>query len=228
MSYFRKTYSSKVYRDFRAIDSRQWHNIVRFFEQYEGEIKLLEFDEYFELLVAYTNALFEIGYYEKHLLMVDVVIETAVGNNITFFQGEELFNASLFRKAASCFHTFRLEKAEHILTELLRIDPFHKDAKRFLKKCLRHKHPSWIRNIRAFSVLFFFLAALFICFEMIWVSSFHPELLGIINMLRNLIFGSGILLLIGSTIYHYLVVSQSVNRFVEELRRKKSRSSKFS
>lgn len=221
MSSFRKTYHSRIFRDFKAIDSRQWHNIVRYFEQHEEDIKLLEFDEYFEMLVAYTNALFEIGAYEKHLTMVDAVIETAVGNNITFFRGEELFNASLFRKAASCFHTFRLKKAEYILKELLKIDPYNKDAKRFLKKCLRSKHPPIIRNARALSVLLFFIAAIIICAELIWARNFHPEWLDFIHSLRNVVFGSGILLLLGSTLWHYARVNKSVENFVEELKQKK-------
>ncbi|RME00894.1 MAG: hypothetical protein D6816_13075 [Bacteroidetes bacterium] len=223
MAPFRKTYHSKVYRDFRAIDPRQWHNIVRFFEQHEEDIKLLEFDEYFELLVAYTNALFEIGAYEKHILMVDAVIETAVGNNITFFQGEELFNASLFRKAASCFHTFRLKNAEYILKELLKIDPHHKDAKRFLKKCLRSQHPPFIRNARAISVLLFFIAAVIICAELIWTRNFHPEWLNFFHSLRNVVFGSGILLLVGSTLWHYRNVSRKVENMVKELKARKQK-----
>lgn len=221
MSPFRKTYHSKIYRDFRAIDSRQWHNIIRFFEHHEEDIKLLEFDEYFDMLVAYTNALFETGAYEKHLLMVDVVIETAVGNNITFFQGEDLFNSSLFRKAASCFHTFRLKKAEYILKELLKIDPYHQDGKRFLKKCLRSKQPRGLSNARAFSVLLFFLAALIICAELIWARNFHPEWLQFIHFLRNVVLGSGLLLLFGTTLWHYIRVNRSVERFVKELREKK-------
>ncbi len=224
MSPFRKTYHSRVYRDFRAIDPRQWHNIVRFFEQHEEDIKLLEFEEYFELLVAYTNALFEIGAYEKHLLMVDAVIETVVANNITFFQGEELFNASLFRKAASCFHTFRLKKAEYILRELLKIDPYHKDAKRFLKKCLRSKHPPVIRNARAISVLLFFITAIIICAELIWARNFHPEWLKYLHLIRNTIFASGMLLLAGSTLWHYAKVNRSVEKTVQELRRRKQQT----
>lgn len=218
----RKIHHSKIYRDFRAIDPRQWHNIVRFFEKHEEEIKLLEFDEYFEILVAYVDALFEIGAYEKHLLMVDVVIETVVDNNITFYQGVELFNYSLFRKAASCFHTFRLSKAEYILKELLKIDPYHKDARRFLKKCLRSQPPPMIRNARAFSILLLFIAAIIICIEFIWARNFHSDWLNQLHLLRNLMFDAAVLLLAGSTIWHYVQVNRTVKRYVSALQKNKS------
>ncbi|MFQ5445501.1 MAG: hypothetical protein ACE5FF_01095, partial [Saprospiraceae bacterium] len=136
MTPHRSTYQAKVFHDFQAIDPKEWRTIVRFYEEYESEIKNLDFGAYFEMVTAYTNALFEIGAYEKHIPMADTVIELSVMNNVRFFNGEDVFHKSLFKKAASCYHTHQLEKAEYILRELLRIDPYDDDASMFLKKCL--------------------------------------------------------------------------------------------
>ena len=50
MPYFQSTYHSKVYRDFKEIESSAFRKIVRFYEDNELEIKKLDFDENFELL----------------------------------------------------------------------------------------------------------------------------------------------------------------------------------
>ena len=78
MSTFKSTYHSKIYRDFKALDERAYRDMVRFYEEREDDIKGLEFQEFFELLFAYADALFEIGSYRKHLLLVDYVIECSI------------------------------------------------------------------------------------------------------------------------------------------------------
>lgn len=221
MAEFRQTWHSRLYRDFHAIDGRQWHNIVRFFEQHEEEIKMLEFDEYFEILLAYTDALFETGAYEKHLLMIDAVIETAFMNNLNYFNGREIFLHSLFRKAASCFHIYQIEKAEHILRQLLAIEPRHLHASRFLKKCLRSQPPKSIMNTRAIAILLLFMTAFVICVEWLWVRPLHPNWAGIFEKFRYTLFATGMVLLFGSYVWHYFQAEQKVNKFVKHLKLKK-------
>ena len=83
MAFHQQTYHSPIYRNFRAIDGSEHRRIVRFYERNEKSILLLDFEEYFELLVTYTKALFEISEYRKHLLMADVVVKTSILQNIT-------------------------------------------------------------------------------------------------------------------------------------------------
>jgi hypothetical protein len=73
-----KTYYSQLYRNFRAIEPTEYRRVVRFFEKYEKNILQLDFDEYFDTVFVYNNALFEIGEYRKHILMSDVL--TVCGN----------------------------------------------------------------------------------------------------------------------------------------------------
>ena len=53
------------------------------------------FEEYFEILTSYVNALFEAGAYQKHALMADVVIEASIINNVRVYQGIALFEKTL-------------------------------------------------------------------------------------------------------------------------------------
>ncbi len=119
MNYLKSTYHSQIYRDFRDIEPTEYRAITRFYEDHVDAIHQLDFEEYFELLVAYTDALFEIGVYERHLLIVDEVIETTILKNIKFFEQEDIYYRMLFRKAASLFNLLEFEKAAHILRELI-------------------------------------------------------------------------------------------------------------
>ena len=214
-------YRSKIYRDFRAIEPVEWRKIVRFYEEYEKQIRGLEFEEFFEMMVAYTTALFEIGAYEKYLLMADAVIEASVMNNVKFFNGEDVFHQALFKKAASCFHTWQLEKADYILRELLRIDPYDEYAALSLKKCLRKMRPSLVRQSRAAGMFCFLLGAVIVCFEMLIVRSFYPMYTAIFEASRNTTFFLGIGAIAGGDVLHRWRTNREVDVFVARLRWRK-------
>ena len=61
MPFISLTYHSRIFRDFKEIDAVNHRRIIRFYEDKEEDIKRLDFDEYFQLIVAYVNALFELG-----------------------------------------------------------------------------------------------------------------------------------------------------------------------
>lgn len=213
-------YRSKIYRDFRAIGDREWRTIVRYYESCEEQILHLDFEEYFEILDAYTNALFETGAYEKHLLMADAVIEASVMNNVKFFKGEDVFLRTLFKKAASSFQLHDLKQSEHILRELLRIDPYDQQAALFLKKCLRKMHSLLVRQTRAVSILLFLLSALIICVELLVIRPFYPMLDQLVEISRNFIFLLGIVVLAGGDIAHRWQSAHQVDVFVEMLKKR--------
>ncbi|TAK34178.1 MAG: hypothetical protein EPO28_16395 [Saprospiraceae bacterium] len=223
MTPHQSTYQAKVYRDFRAIEPKEWRTIVRYFEEYQKEIRELEFEAYFEMVTAYTNALFEIGAYEKNLRMADTVIELSVMNNVRFFNGEDVFHTVLFKKAASCYHTYQLEKADYILRELLRIDPYDNDASMFLKKCIRKMHPSFVRKMRAAAILSYLTAALFICIEFLVIHSFYPQFKPLFEGVRNGVFSLGCIFLIAGDVIHRWRSNREVDDFVAIQRRRKRR-----
>jgi tetratricopeptide (TPR) repeat protein len=221
MSYLQSTYHSKIYRDFKAIEATAYRNMIHFYEKQESEIRALDFDENFELLTCYVNALFEVGYYRKHLLIVDVVIETAISNNIDFYKGEDIFLKMLFRKAASLYNLLEYEKSEYILREIIRINPWDKDAIQFLKKCKRRQQPRYLQYARATSIFLFLTAAVIIALEVLFVRTFYRQLVLEIEQARFVIFGIGGVLLIGADLFHRLRTERQVNAFVQETRLRK-------
>lgn len=212
---------SPIYREFRAIEGTDWRTVKRFYEEYETEISQLAFDEYFEIFLAYTNSLFEIGLYEKHIPMADRIIEISIENNIKFHHGTDVFVNNLFRKAASLYHTYELEKSEYILREILRIDPHCEEAILLLKKCLRKMRPLLARRTRAVSMFFFLLSAAVICLEMLVVRTFYKSHIYTVEIIRTGIFALGLLTLIGGELLHRWRCVREVDGFVEVLRRRK-------
>ncbi len=215
------TYYSQLFRDFRAIEPGEWRTIVRFCEEYEKEVEGMEFEERFEVMLAYAKALFEIGDYPKHLKAADAVVEVSVMNNVRFFNGEDVFHNTLFKKAASLYHLHELEKADYILRELLRIDPFDKDSISFLKKCLRHARSNFVRQGRAVAMVLFLASAVVIAFELLWVSSFYKEHEATVRGFRNALFVSGLVVLAACDVFHRWRTGQEVDVFVAGIRRRK-------
>jgi len=212
---------SRIYRDFRAIEATEWRTVIRFYEEFEPVIQGVEFDEYFEILLAYVKALFEIGAFEKHLEMADKVIEVSVMNNVKFFNGEDVLQDTLFKKAASKFQLHEYERCDYILRELLRIDPYHKDGTMFLKKCLRKMNSALVRQTRAVSISLLLLSAIVICFEMLAIRNFFPEYDHDIEIFRNLLLVISLTILVGGILFHRLRCGREVDNFVDNLKKRK-------
>ncbi|MCO6493114.1 MAG: hypothetical protein J5I98_32140 [Phaeodactylibacter sp.] len=221
MPLYQSTYHSRIFRDFREIDAANYRRIIRFYEDKEEEIKRLEFEEYFELITAYVNALFEVGAYQKHLLMVDVVIEMAIVHNVEIYRGEDVYQKMLFRKAASLHNILEYGKAEYILRELIKIDPYAEDYILFLRKCLRRKEPGFLNKAKAAGILMFLLSASVISVEVLFIRPFYKTYVGGVEATRTAIFLLGCAFLVGGTLLHRWLVQRRVRLFVEKTRQVK-------
>lgn len=217
------TYHSKLYRGFKEIEPNEYHSLVRYYEAYEEKIKQLEFSEFFELLILYTEALFEIGAYQNHSLMVDAAIEISVVNNIKFYNKKDIYFELLFKKAASCYNLMKYDEAEHILRELIKMDPYNSISIRFLNKCLLRKKSFFIRGAQALSVVFFLLAAMVISVELIIIRPLYEMHTSSFEFYRNSIFILGVFILGGSELISRFEIKRQVNAFVVQAKKRKVR-----
>jgi hypothetical protein len=224
MAYLQPTYHSKLYRDFKSIDSASYRDIIHFFERKEEDIRQLDFEEYFELLYIYVNALFEVGAYQKHVVMADEVIEAAICHNIQWYKNEDIFQKSLFRKAASLYNTSEFGHAEYILRELIRIDPEYRDAVAFLKKCIRAGNLRSLQVFRAAGIFLFLVSAAVICAEVLLVRPFYALHAPAVELLRNALFAGGCSALIAGELWRRWKAHRTAEFFVAENRQQKKRS----
>ncbi len=168
--------SLKIYRNFKAIEPANWQRVVRYFERHEAAIGDLGFDEYFDCLRTYTEALFHSGQSAKHLVMSDVLIGEVFAKNVRAWRGEDVFSQALFQKAASHYNLDEQARAEHVLRELLKISPDHKLATALLFRVFRAKKSRFLKKTRIAAMIFFLLAVPIIAFQLTVVRQFHPEL----------------------------------------------------
>ncbi len=213
--------TSKLYRDFKDIDGSAYHTIVRFYESQAEKIAQLEFETYFDILVDYTNALFEIGAYAKHLKEGEKIIRLSIEHNIQFYKGQDIYFKSLFQKAAAHYNLLEYKKAEYILKELIKIAPYNTLPIRFLKKCKSQSRPSYIKTGRAASIGLFFIAALVAAIEVMVINPFAPEKLSFVEHLWIGILGVGIFILITTFFYHRYKMNAEVDDLVRQARTNK-------
>lgn len=220
MHFSPSTYGSKIYQDFKEIDANEHRSMIRFFEDNQKDIKNLEMAEYFELHCQYLISLHETGSYEKYLNNADQAIESCIIHNLQFPNEKNIYRKLLFKKAASYFSLMEYKKAEHIWKELIKMNPNDEESIKSLKRSLWKQKPGYVKKTRAVSILMFMLSALIIAGELIIIKSFFPSLEADIQMIRSLIFFSGLSLLLLGDLIHHGSVNNKVKIFVEEAKEK--------
>lgn len=222
MPSYQSTYYSKIFRDFKEIEEMNYRGIIHFYEKNEEAILKLDEEEYFVLLYAYTNALFEVGFHQKHLLMVDPALELVIVSNIKRYKGDDVFQKLLFRKAASNYNLREYDDAQYILEELLRIDSYNEEVILFLKKCLRKKEPVILDHAKAVSIFLLLLTAFIIGLEVLFVRPFYKIHVPVVEASRITTFLIACSILILGTAWHYTRVEKRVNEFILHIRRNKN------
>ncbi|MCB0662337.1 MAG: hypothetical protein KDC24_06335 [Saprospiraceae bacterium] len=212
-----KTYHSPLYRDFKAIARPDYKSIVHFFEKHETEIFNLEFSEYFEMLCGYAKALFEMGSYTQHIMIADVVIESSIENNIHIFQGEDIFKKTLFRKAASHYQLMEYKKSQHILKEIIKMNPGDSESISFLKKVVRSQKSNLQKNTRATAMLCFLITPILICIDILILDSFYGHLSPMAERIWKGIFLLGWVILLSGDLWHRIMSHRRVALFLHKV-----------
>ena len=207
---------SRLYRDFQEIDGTAYRRIVRFYEACEEHVEALEFEECFDLQASYCKALFEIGAYQKHLAFADRILETSIVQGIRRWNGCDVFFDTLFDKAASHHNRLEFDKAEHVLRELLKMQPDNEQVIDFLRRNGRRQRSAFVQHSRAVSMALFLAAAVVICVEMLFVRTLYGMYEPLIQAVRNTIFGLGLLILVGSDLVQRWRVYRRVRNWSAE------------
>ena len=145
-SYYRRR--SETYESFLAIDAVAYKDKIQFIEENFFMLRELEADEYFDMMVLYSIALFETGEYHRHAKLADHILEMSMERNIVYHRHEDIYFETLFKKAASLYNLEKIDQAVHILKELVKINPDHESTKLFLINCLIRQKKSIVRPYR--------------------------------------------------------------------------------
>lgn len=162
--------------------------VIHFFEKHEVGIRTLQEDEFFDILLLYLDSLFACGEYERFDRYVDEALILALDHRIYTLKDEDIYEHLLYRKAAVLYNIGRDDQCRHLLTELLRLNPAHKLARRFLKRCLVQSQREFRRRLYAVVILLILVSMLGSALEILWIRPFLPDWVFIWEYSRSLIF----------------------------------------
>ncbi len=212
---------SETYLAFLALEAGAHKERIQYIEENFFKLRDLDADEYFDMMVLYGEALFESGEYARQAKLADHILEMSIARNIVQHRGRDVYFETLFKKAASLHNLDKLDQAVHILKELIKINPDHESSKLFLINCLIRQKKLLVRPYRNISLMLLLSSALVIALELIVIRRFWPQWTMIIEMVRNGLFVSGVILLIaGEVIVRYKAV-EDVYSFSRQTKRRK-------
>lgn len=212
---------SETYEAFLAIDAAAYKEKIAFVEEHFFMLRELDAEEYFDMMVLYSEALFETGEYHRQARLADHILEMSIERNIVHHRGQDVYFETLFKKAASLHNLDRIEEAVHILRELIKMNPESESTKLFLINCvIRQKKPA-VRPYRTTSLMLLLASAVVIAVELLIIRPWWPIWADVLEMVRNGMFLSGVLLLVaGEVLVRYRAV-EDVFSFARETKRKK-------
>ena len=170
-----ESYHSRIYKDFYELHHDSYDSVMRFYELNVRLIENLPFEEQIELLAEYLNACFETAAYKKFIHYADDLIEASIYHNIVKLRGKNIYQETLFRKAASYFNLGDFNSAMYIARELYNMDPQNPSYRLLVRKCRMADHSGIIRRLRNVALFLLPFTVVLIAFELLFVPHFFPE-----------------------------------------------------
>jgi tetratricopeptide (TPR) repeat protein len=212
---------SETYEAFLAIEETAYKDKIQFIEENFFMLRELDAEEYFDMMVLYNEALFETGEYARQAKLADHLLEMSIERNIVIHRDQDVYFETLFKKAASLHNLDKIDQAVHILKELLKINPDHESTKLFLINCIIRQKKSTVRPYRDISLFLLLSSAVVIAFELLIVKTMWPSWEAVIQIIRNGLFITGVVLLVaGEVMVRYKAV-EDVYSFTKNSRKKK-------
>ena len=213
--YISPTQRLRLYRNFKAIDSRDPYSIIRYYEQHEEALSALEMDEFLDCTLAYTNALFEADEFARHIVMCDFLIEFVMRENITYFGGEDVFCTQLYKKGVSYYHLNDFPNATRVLTSAVKINPANIPACAILMSCLQQEMPKRRLKIRAWGLLLLLLSAITAGANSLVVQPFYPAFLPLCTYIAVGLFAVGSSTYLSAEASHYFKCKKTIKALTE-------------
>jgi len=183
---------------------------VRFYESNKALIHYLNYDERIDVNLDYLICLFEIGKYHKFLSKVDALIEIVIVDNIFTYNGLNIYNDLLFKKAACLYNTGQYTKSETVLKAIVKLDQENTAARALFGKCKRKQGRDWYEGTKAIAVVMLISAVAIAFAQLLVVKPFWGSLSPTFSMLKMTCFVLGIIALIGNEIYLRYAIGKEI------------------
>ncbi len=208
---FSNEISDLVYQEYLEIEPKAYHDRIRFFEYNKKPIAKLSYEHRLEISLEYTIALFEVGEYTRFLKNVDQLLAICINDNIFLsIDGVDIYQDLLFKKACSLHNTVDYKGADHVFSELIRINKTNFTYQRAYKRnkvlLLRDRG----QRIRAIVISMFMSTGLIIGFELLVVRPLLEDHIELTEYIRNGLFVAAIATMILQESYVRITAMRSI------------------
>ena len=190
---FSNELANLVYQEYLDIEPKAYQDRIRFFEYNKSQISKLSYQQRLEISLEYTVALFEVGEYDRYLKNVDQLLTICIKDNLFSIDGHDIYQDLLFRKACSLHNMIDYKGADHIFSELVRIDRNNVIYQRAYNRNKVQQLRDQGQKLRAMVIAMFLSTGLIIGGELLVIRPFFPELIGLVESTRNGLFLAAIL-----------------------------------
>ncbi|MBP7821430.1 MAG: hypothetical protein KA010_00810 [Saprospiraceae bacterium] len=205
---------ASFYRDFLRIFPNAHRAFVNFFEENIQDINELPPDELFDIYLTYTDSLYNLEMYDKYIKYSEQILITSINSNSVQYQSEQLYENTLFRMAKAHYSLYQYHKCDHLLKELIRLDPTNDEAIELYRKSIIQQVPQYTYQIRAYSLYLFLLTAVIILIEICIIRQFYSEFTRAVELTRTITLFIGIVILILESLYRRWKIYIYIENFV--------------
>ncbi|MEM9545981.1 MAG: hypothetical protein AAGA77_08405 [Bacteroidota bacterium] len=188
---------------------------VRYYESNRALIHYLSYEERVDVDLDYLICLFEIGKYHKFLSQVDSLIELVIMDNIFHYNGVNIYNDLLFKKAACLYNTGQYNHSENVLKALVKLDRENMTARALFGKCKRKQGRDWYEGTKAIAVVMLISAVFISVAELLIIRPFYKDLASSISVLKITSFTLGVLALIGNELYLRYTIAREIGHKIK-------------
>lgn len=201
--------------DYSKIEKTNYKARIQFYEEQKSKIQELLLKDKIEFDVDYAFALFELGKYSKSKSLLNDLIGVVIRDNIFTINEEDIYQSLLFKKSACHYNLGETEESKHILQELIKINSEEETYQTFYKRCYRNEYKQESKWMGGIVVALFLLSALIISIELMIVRPFFIDWSIGIEMTRNIVFISAILVLAAKEYLFYKSLSKKLESFTK-------------
>lgn len=225
MSTINYTYQSDLILGFKAIPHKAYSRKVYYIHQNLDMIRQLDDQLRVEMLVDYIQALYELGEYGKCSDVIDDVILDVMDSNYHSSENDA-FVELLKLKCNALYLTGKFSEAQHVASEILKIDPKMSSILKCYRKSMWRQYKSSTDGLRALIIMLMLFGLGITCFDLLIVQNFLPDKAMSVNILKYVFFyGAGIMLIIIELTIRYMSYKKSKS-FIKHCLAKKSSHSR--
>lgn len=192
--------SGVIYDQYYDIDPQSYHERIRYFDSHIQEIYQLAFPQSLHIRIDNCIALYKVGAHRQFLRKADRLINLIISENIYHYQDRDIYYELLTMKAEAHHRVREYRLSTHVLRELIKIRPQDKQSKKHFIKAMCDYWRHEAQFVRGLSIILFLSAGIVIAMELLIVRSFYMQYTQYVELTRNLMLLSGILLLFGNEI----------------------------